>query len=120
MVGQNEYIAVGNNIRFDAGLINPTPNINKATNQSQANQFILAHVENVTHSFSVKDDGAREYLTTIQFVRGIVVNENNTLYGEGALDQFTENLSQSQERESLNTVTTSDTVDPDPQKIRGT
>ena len=30
MTGSNEYIAVGNNIRFDAGLINPTPNANAA------------------------------------------------------------------------------------------
>lgn len=113
MAGQNEYIAVGNNIRFEAGLINPTPNINAATNQSGVNKYILAHIENVEHSFSVKEDGSREYLTTVQFVRGIIVDKNNKLVGEGSLDQFAEDLSQNAERNTLNTVVASESDDPD-------
>lgn len=118
--GSTEYIGVGNNIRFDAGLINPTPNINSATKKKGSNQFILAHVENVSHSFTVNPDGARSYRTTISFVRGIVVNENNINVGEGLLDQDARDLSQKDDRNTVNINSTSDAQDPDPQKVRGT
>lgn len=117
--GTTEYIGVGNNIRFDAGLINPTPNINIATKRKGKNEYILAHVESVSHSFSVSPDGARSYRTTIQFVRGIIVNENNINVGEGMLDQDARDLSQADDRNTKNTVSTSDPTDPDPQKVRG-
>lgn len=120
MTGTSEYIGVGNNIRFDAGLINPTPNINKASNQAKKNQYILAHVESVSHSFTVNPEGAREYLTTIQFVRGIVVNQNNAILGEGKLDKYPNDMLPSDDRNSINTVSTSQDDDPDPQKVRGT
>ena len=91
ITGQNEYISVGNNIRFDAGLINPTPNMNVESNNKHNNNYVLAHVENVSHSFSVREDGAREYMTSIQFVRGIIVDgaKQPNVIGEGTLDQFT-------------------------------
>jgi len=92
MTGSNEYIAVGNNIRFDAGLINPTPNANAAANNAKKNQYVLAHVESVSHNFAVGPDGARVYTTTIQFVRGIYVNQNLQLYGEGKLDKYPNNV----------------------------
>lgn len=117
--GSTEYIGVGNNIRFDAGLINPTPNINIDTLKKGKNQFILAHVESVSHNFTVSADGARSYRTTIQFVRGIVVNENNINVGEGLLDQDATKLSQSADRNSQNVISTSDKSDPDPQKVFG-
>lgn len=120
MAGSTEYIAVGNNIRFDAGLINPTPNINKASNQKKQNQFILAHVESVSHTFTVNADGAREYYTTIQFVRGIIVSQNGAVVGEGKLDKFPNDLQPKDDRNSANTVSTSQDDDPDPQKVRGT
>lgn len=88
MAGISDYIPIGSNIKFDAGLINPTPNINKATYDSQTNQYILAHVETISHSFTVNAEGAREYITTIQFVRGIIVTDSNILYGEGTLDKY--------------------------------
>lgn len=118
MRGSTEYIAVGNNIKFDAGLINPTPNVNKATSNKKVNQYVLAHIENVSHSFFVDEEGARQYVTTIQFVRGIIVNKNNTLVGEGSLDTFADGLSETEDRNSENTVTTSEVDDPD-RKIRG-
>jgi hypothetical protein len=120
MTGTNEYIAVGNNIRFDANLINPNPNINKASNAAHKNSYILAHVESVSHSFSVNSEGARIYSTTIQFVRGITVNSNNTLVGEGSLDKFASGLLPSDDRNHVNTVSTSENDDPDPDKVRGT
>lgn len=117
--GSTDYISVGSNVRFSADLINPNPNINAATKQKGKNQYILAHVESISHSFGVASDGARTYLTTINFVRGIVVNENNINVGEGMLDQFATKLSQVDDRNQLNTISTSDGSDPDPQKVRG-
>lgn len=117
MTGQNEYIAVGNNIKFPAELINPTPNINSKTNKDKKNKHILAHVENVNHSFSISEEGARSYITTIQFVRGIIVNDNNSLVGEGSLDQYNDEMTQTQERNLTNTITVSDIDDPDPEKV---
>lgn len=118
--GSTEYIAVGNNIMFDAGLLNPTPNINKKTRDSGKNHYIMAHVENVSHSFGVSPDGARTYRTTIQFVRGIVTYENGELVGDGMLDQNATLVTQAEDRNSLNVNSTSDILDPDPQKVRGT
>lgn len=117
--GSTEYIAVGNNIRFDAKLINPTPNINKDSKSSNTNHNILAHVENVSHSFSVNQEGARSYRTTIQFVRGIIVNNNNINIGEGMLDQDATKLTQADDRNSVNVNSTSDNSDPDTQKVKG-
>lgn len=117
--GTTEYIGVGNNIRFSADLINPNPNINKATKQAGKNQFILAHVESVQHSFTVSPEGARSYRTTINFVRGIIVNKNNINVGEGMLDRYATDLTQQDDRNRVNVISTSDKSDPDPQKIRG-
>ena len=113
MQGTTEYIGVGDNIKFDAGLINPNTNINSATVKASKNQYILAHVENISHRFTVTEDGARTYSTTIQFVRGIVVNGNKKLFGKGVLDQFTDSMSDTEERNTLNTVSTSTENDPD-------
>lgn len=122
MAGTTKYIAVGDNIRFPADLLNPTPNINLASKRAGTNHFILAHVESISHSFTVNEDGAREYITTINFVRGIVVNEANELVGDGMLDQFTspgKGLSNEDDKNTHNVVSTSDYSDPDPQKVRG-
>ena len=120
--GTTPYIGIGENILFDAGLINPTPNINSATAKAGVNKNILAHIESIQHNFTVDGNGARSYRTTIQFVRGIVVHgKDNTIFGEGALDQLVTSTSQKTDRNQLNTVSTSDIPgDPDPQKVRGT
>lgn len=122
MYGSTEYIGVGNNIRFDVGLLNPNPNIKSKVQQSgsNVNQFVLAHVESVSHSFTVGGDGARTYRTTINFVRGVIVNENNSLIGGGMLDEFTDSLADKDQRNQLNTISTSEKVDPDRLKPNGT
>lgn len=119
MTGTTDYIAVGENIKFDAGLINPTPNMTAANNQRKNPEFVLAHVESIAHSFFVSEDGARQYTTTIQFVRGIIVNKNNKIVGEGSLDKRADKLSPTDDRNTKNTVTTSEHDDPDPQKVKG-
>ena len=131
MTGTTEYIAVGNNIVFEAGLVNPTVNIsNAAIRNSEKNiNYILAHVENVEHTFTVGSDGARTYVTTIQFIRGIVVNKNEnnyTLVGSGSLDELASTIQNIKYKNTVNTFSTSDgindsnnPIDPDPQKLRG-
>lgn len=117
MQGTTKYIGVGDNIRFDAGLINPTPNINDDTVKKGKNQSIIAHVENITHSFGIQGD-ARTYTTTIQFVRGIIVDGNNVIAGRGTLDKFTTSVSPKSDKNTKNTVSTSSDADPDT-KIKG-
>jgi hypothetical protein len=127
MRGTTEYIAVGNNIMFEAGLISPTPNLNKGENKNKNTNYILAHVENISHNFT-NIDGARTYTTVIQFVRGIVVDSSRNLVGSGSLDQIaSQSLLESQYKNSVNTFGTSDgindplhPIDPDPNKLRGT
>jgi hypothetical protein len=129
MRGTSEYIGVGNNILFEAGLINPTMNLNNGTTTNKSTNYILAHVENVGHSFTVNSDGTRTYVTTIQFVRGITVNKSNggyTLVGSGSLDKLASAQTESAYNNSVNTFGTSDglsnptrPIDPDPRKLRG-
>lgn len=129
MKGSTEYIGVGNNILFEAGLINPTMNLTNDSNNNSNTNYILAHVENVEHSFTVADDGARTYTTTIHFVRGIVVNKSfgkYTLVGDGSLDQLASDLNNPDYKNTTNSFGTSDglndpthPIDPDPQKLRG-
>ena len=117
--GVDDYIAVGDNIRFSAGFINPTPNINEATVQAGQNQYVLAHIENVSHSFTVVNGDTRSYVTTIQFVRGIIVNGQNALTGAGALDQFAHEVGPVKDNNTANVFSTSDQQDPGP-KAKGT
>lgn len=124
---QSEYIGVGNNILFDAGLISPTANLSNssAINVTKGNtNFILAHVENVENQFTVDDEGTRSYTTVVEFVRGIVVNDNGpntppTVVGNGSLDQFASSQVTSAYK-NKNVLAFSDQADPDPQKAKGT
>ena len=94
-----------------------TQNQNSA--QLQSKFFILGHVENISHSFTVSPDGARSYTTTVQFVRGIVVNDQNVAYGDGTLDQLANAMSLKKLKNTTNTLGSSDGQDPDPQKVKG-
>ena len=117
MHGTTPYIAVGDNIQFDAGLINPTANINDYTVRSGKNQNILAHIESVTHGFTINGD-ARNYTTTIQFVRGIIVYESGKIVGRGTLDKYTTSVPENIDNNTKNIVSTSTEADPgDP--VRG-
>jgi len=111
MQGSTEYIAVGDNIKFDAGLINPTPNINDYTVRAGKNQFILGHVESVTNNFTINGD-ARSYTTTITFVRGIIVYENGNIVGRGTLDKYTTSVPDKNDNNTRNIVSTSTEADP--------
>jgi hypothetical protein len=91
MVGSSEYICVGNNIKFDLELVMPSENINSfVSSNNQTSKFsILAHVENISNSFTVDDSGARSFMTQIDFVRGIIVHRetNKPVQFQGKLDE---------------------------------
>lgn len=92
MTGTSEYIPVGDNIMFDAGIIGITQNYNSDAAATSSKCYVLAHVENISHTFSVTD-GVRHFQTDIQFVRGIIVDENKNLIGEGVIDKLSTALS---------------------------
>ena len=104
MTGTTEYIGVGNNIMVEAHLINPNLNFTKDVYKSKNKVYLLAHVENISHSFSVDENGGREYITNIQFVRGIFVNENKELIGDAALDKMSDALTDEDDINSKNIV----------------
>ena len=82
-MGQNEYIAVGSNIRMDAGVLGAAMNNNSAMANLHAagkNVYLLAHVESISHQFSVSPTGGRSFMTTVQFVRGVFIDDSNNLY----------------------------------------
>jgi hypothetical protein len=108
MTGSTEYIGVGTNIMFDAGLVGLTPNLNEASYKEKQNFFILAHVESVQHTFAVNPDGSREFKTAIQFVRGIVVDQNKRVKSDGALDSLTSSLGYKLSRNSTSVVVEGD------------
>ena len=112
MTGSSEYIEVGNNILFDAGLINATPNFNSASKDKSSNNFILAHVESVTHNFDVASDGARQFRTTVQFVRGILVDKELKLIGEGALDKDSRKLTKDDSKNTASVIASAAAENP--------
>jgi hypothetical protein len=119
IIGQNQYIGVGDNIRFNADLINPNSNFSSSAVQNGTNNFLLAHVESVSNSFGVTPDGARQFVTTIQFVRGIFVNPKGEAIGQGTLDKHISSMQNGDTRNTKNVITTSGIDDPDPSKVKG-
>lgn len=104
MYGTNEYIPVGDNIMFDAKLIGITPNYNGKSSSVKDTIYVLAHVESVQHSFSVNSEGARTYQTSINFVRGIIVNKQKQLIGSGTVDNLASDLSKEDSKNSITVV----------------
>ena len=112
MTGSSEYIPVGDNVLFDAELVGVSHNYNSAALEKKK-CLVLAHVESVQHSFSVNSEGAREFKTTIQFTRGIIVDESKKLIGGGTIDTLSTSLSKLGSRNSITTVSTATSDDPD-------
>jgi len=85
--GQSGYISVGNNILFSANSISDASFVSTSgiPNFGSGNDpHILAHVESVSHSVEKNPNGALNYTTTVQFVRGIIVdNEGSSKIASG-------------------------------------
>lgn len=118
IIGQNNYIQVGDNIKIKQDVLGLTHNMNRGTPLAK-DGYLLAHVESITHTFRVDTNGARSFVTTINFVRGIMVSNNGKLLAEGKLDSKSTDLNPTQDRNTVNVIGTSSTTDPDPQKLRG-
>lgn len=80
IIGQDHHIPVGSNIMVDAQVFNHTGNLNEANRLGKATH-VLAHVEGVAHAFQ-EQDGSRSFVTTINFVRGILVDKNGKVVGK--------------------------------------
>lgn len=138
IIGQNQYIQVGDNIQIEAGVLGPV-SFNSLQEGQQA--FLTAHVEAVSHNFSVTPDGGRSFATTIQFVRGVITKEDGVILGSGgggiggllsfssipgaadpldaALDRSAKDLATSKEK-NRKVFGSSTATDPDTQKLKGT
>jgi hypothetical protein len=119
MTGIDGYIAVGDNIKLDAEVLNPSHNFNGRQATAKDKTYLLAHVESVSNSFYITPEGARTYRTTIQFVRGIMVMANgrtpySTDKGAGAIDANSGSLSTDSRRNTQNTIAVSEPYDPNP------
>jgi hypothetical protein len=118
--GQNEYIQVGDNIMVDSKVLGPSENLSSKMIQRRGSTYLLLHVENIAHNFTVSANGQRHWTTTVQFVRGIVTDSKGKPIDVVALDTDTSKTSPAQERNAANTFTTSGPNDPDVQKVKGT
>lgn len=118
-IGQNQYIQVGDNIMVDSTVLGPVPFNTKQKTSKQS--FLLAHVENIRHNFTVNQEtGARTFTTTIEFVRGIIADSaGNTIapiFESGAIDRDASSLEPLDERDQR-VFGTSVESDPDIQKL---
>lgn len=104
MTGSTEYIPVGDNIMFDAELIGVAHNYNSDAVSQNDRIWVLAHVESVQHNFAVNNEGARQFQTKIQFVRGIIVDESKNLIGEGTIDTLSSDLQFANSKNSITTT----------------
>jgi hypothetical protein len=98
-VGQSAYIGVGDNILINSSALGMAP---IASNQG-ADTYLMAHVENISHEFTINSEGSRSFFTSIQFVRGIMVNEKREPINPNtgiALDKEASSLSENQEKPS--------------------
>lgn len=83
LYGRKGYIAVGENILFPASVVSDGVFIEGGVVPSVAGisgeQWILAHVESVSHSFTKgADTHSSSYMTTVTFVRGIITDKDGS------------------------------------------
>jgi len=125
IVGQDEYIAVGENILIPSDVVAHNYNHNEQTLISRDKSFLLAHIESVSHNVSVDENGTRTFITNIQFVRGIITDSNGEALSatkDQTLDQDTQPLGP--EKEVNDNVFGRSSgrdgkQDPDDQKLKG-
>ena len=120
IIGQNRYIQVGDNIQIDSAVLGSGD-----YNASQGNKqtYLLAHVESISHTFTVNpESGARSFSTTIQFVRGVFTDKERNILGnneiEGAIDNSADDLPGFKEK-NIRSISTSTPTDPDSRKEKG-
>ena len=92
LVGQDQYIGVGDNIMVPASIFGAGSFSSKV---DSTKHFLLAHIESVNHSFLVDANGTRQFFSTIRFVRGIFTDQDGNAIADAgggllgaALDTF--------------------------------
>lgn len=123
IIGQNQYIGVGDNIMVDAGIVSSMNNTNLDNIGNPGKSFLLAHVESISHTVNIGAKGARSFISEIQFVRGIITDINgNKLNKDQTIDQDSSKVRESDEVNSDRVFGTSSDggkKDPDVQKLKG-
>ncbi len=133
LIGQDQYIQVGDNIRVKAEVLGLSKNISAVQKATRIETYVTAHVESITHTAQVDPNGARSFVTNINFVRGIITDVNGNIVAAtaidkhigkrvttnaGAVDQDARKLTASAEK-NQGTVSTSGSKDPDRRKFKG-
>jgi hypothetical protein len=124
IIGQDEYISVGDNILIPADALGSAP-INAQHEIMKKLPFIdfylCAHVESVSHNFITDSTtGARSFTTTINFVRGVLTNEDGQiftsltmpLHTDTALDKYVDDSISSNSYNNNNVASTISNDDP--------
>lgn len=117
LVGQDQYIQVGDNIMVDARVLDLNSNFNKDQSPNSL-AYLLAHVESISHNISHNGD-FRVFATSINFVRGILVDSNKNpidIDTFGTVDQDATKVSTSREINKYMSGSSSST-DPDQEKL---
>ena len=96
-----------------------TDSIKNRKNNDDNPVKILAHVESISHSFTVGANGERTFRTTINFVRGLVVNENRVPFKDGRIDIDSQKIGILDEKNSRGNFGNSAENDPDPKIVDG-
>lgn len=124
LIGQDDYVAVGDNLIIDADAMFPGQNTNEDHINNKGKAYFLAHIESVSHNVSVNEVGARSFITEIQFVRGVITDKNGEeLKKDIYLDENTHDVTPTQELNQNRVFSTSSgkdgKMDPDIQKTKG-
>lgn len=123
LIGQDQYIQVGDNILVESKVLNMENfNNNNKQRNTQTKSYMLAHVESVQHEVNVDQNGGRVFTSTVNFVRGIITDRNGNIIVSndipGAVDQDGE-LTTPQTELNKQVFGTSGPIDPDRQKLGG-
>lgn len=125
-IGQDCYIAVGDNIQMPVSVLGE-PNMNKKLADNAQNTteiYFTAHVENISHSFTVDGNGARSFNTTVQFVRGVITDKDGKVINDEedsiAIDTTGTRQNGRERQKNRKVLGTSTDRDPDQRKLKGT
>lgn len=103
MVGKKSYIGVGENIVMDSELFGDLNYVKEENGASVSfKDFkIIAHVQSISHRFSYEQNGSRSFITTINFVRGVITDRNaQKLLGIGSFGVDTKSTDISLDKKS--------------------
>ena len=124
-IGQDCYIAVGDNIQVPVNVLGE-PNMNKKLVDSAGSIddiYFTAHIENISHSFTIDDNGARSFNTTVQFVRGVITDKDGNVINDElesvAIDTTATNQTSDDRQKNRKVIGTSTERDPDIRKFKG-